>query len=149
KAWIGTPLADVSGYINLVQRTVGELSINGGTISLNAGGSVVDQSGATINVSGGSIAYTGATVQTTKIVSADGHIFDISQATPDRIYQGIYSGSTTVHTKWGVVDTFTNPMANGAYFEPGYIYGGAGGSLSITTPSLALDGHLLGNTITG
>jgi filamentous hemagglutinin len=148
KTWIGTPLADVSGYINLVQRTVGELSINGGTISLNAGGSVVVQQGATVNVSGGSIAYTGATVQTTKVIS-DGHIFDISQATPDRIYQGIYAGSTTVHTKWGVVETFTSPLATGAYFEPGYVSGGKGGSLSITAPSMALDGQLLGTTITG
>ena len=148
KAWTGTPLADVSGYINLVERTVGELSINGGTISLNAGGSVVVQSGATINVSGGSIAYSGATVQTTKVIS-DGHIFDISQATPDRIYQGIYAGSTTVHTKWGIVDNFKSALASGAYFEPGYVYGGLGGGLSINAPSMALDGQLLGNTITG
>src|SRR5262249_24943627 len=106
-SWIGTPLADVRGYVNLVQRTVGELSINGGTISLNAGRSVVVQPGATINVSGGSIAYTGATVQTTKVIS-DGHIFDISQATPDRIYDGIYNGFTIVHPKWGIVQTFTS-----------------------------------------
>ncbi|HEX4638344.1 MAG TPA: filamentous hemagglutinin N-terminal domain-containing protein, partial [Chthoniobacterales bacterium] len=149
KTWIGTPLADVSGYINLVQRTVGELSINGGKISLNAGGSVVVQQGATLNVSGGSINYAGAMVQTTKIVTADGHIFDISQATPDRIYSGIYTGATTVHTKWGIVDTFTSPLASGAYFEPGYISGGAGGSLNITAPSMALDGAMLGTTITG
>src|SRR5262249_55277030 len=149
KAWIGTPLADVRGYINLVQRTVGELSFNGGTISLNAGGSVVVQQGATLNVSGGSIDYAGATVQTTKIVAADGHIFDISQATPDRIYQGIYTGSTTVHTKWGIVDRFTSPLATGAYFERGYIFGGKGGSLTITAPSMALDGTMLGTVMIG
>lgn len=148
RSWIGTPLADVSGYVNLVQRTVGELSINGGTISLNAGGSVVVQSGANINVSGGSINYAGALVQTTKVIS-DGHIFDISQATPDRIYDGIYNGFTIVHPKWGIVQTFTSPLATGAFFEPGYIFGGRGGSIAIMAPSMALDGQLLGATIAG
>src|SRR5215467_13664052 len=146
--WIGTPLANVSGYINLVGRTVGELSINGGTISLNAGGSAVVQPGATLNVSGGSIAYTGAMVQTTKVLS-DGHIFDISQATPDRVYDGIYNGFTVVHPKWGIVQTFASPLADGAYFEGGYTYGGLGGGLSVTAPSMAVDGQFLGNTITG
>src|SRR5262249_31596455 len=146
--WIGTPLANVSGYINLVGRTVGELSINGGTISLNAGGSAVVQPGATLNVSGGSIAYTGAMVQTTKVLS-DGHIFDISQSTPDRVYDVIYNGFTVVHSKWGIVDTFASPLENGAYFEAGYIYGGLGGGLSITAPAMALDGQFLGNTVTG
>src|SRR5262249_18282396 len=32
--WVGTPLADVSGYVNLVQRNVGELTIGGGTVNL-------------------------------------------------------------------------------------------------------------------
>ncbi|HEX4201391.1 MAG TPA: hypothetical protein VHY59_07725, partial [Chthoniobacterales bacterium] len=36
-----------------------------------------------------------------------------------------------------------------AYFEPGYIYGGLGGGVSITAPGMALDGQFLGNTITG
>src|SRR5262249_492150 len=76
-------------------------------------------------------------------------IFDISQATPDRIYDGIYNGFTIVHPKWGIVQTFTSPLATGAYFEPGYIFGGLGGSLSITAPAMALDGQVLGATIAG
>src|ERR1019366_2913552 len=55
--WVGTPLADASGYANLIQRSVGELTTAGGTVSLDAGESVVMQPGATINVSGGWINY--------------------------------------------------------------------------------------------
>ena len=56
--WIGTPLADTSGYVALIDRTVGELTTGGGNVSLTAGDSVVIQPGATVNVSGGWINYT-------------------------------------------------------------------------------------------
>ncbi|HZP60896.1 MAG TPA: filamentous hemagglutinin N-terminal domain-containing protein, partial [Opitutaceae bacterium] len=48
QTWIGTPLGDASGYVNLMQRTAGELTTNGGTVSLNAGDSVVMQPGSTV-----------------------------------------------------------------------------------------------------
>ncbi len=146
--FVGTPLADLSGFVALVQRTVGELTVAGGHVSLTAGGSVILQPGATVNVSGGSINYSGADVQTTKVIS-DGRIFDISQATPDRIYQGIYTGSTEAHPKWGIFQTTTNQLVNGSQFEPGYTQGGNGGTLSISAASMALDGTLLGATIVG
>jgi filamentous hemagglutinin family protein len=149
KPWVGTPLADVSGYVNLVQRTVGELTTAGGTVSLNAGNSVVMQAGSRVDVSGGSINYTGANVPTTHVLDTTGHIFDISQATPDRIYVGIVNGFTDIHSKWGLVNTFQNPLQAGLQFEPGYVQGGRGGSLSITAPSMALDGKLAGSTVTG
>ena len=84
--YVGTPLADVSGYVNLVQRTVGELTTVGGTVSLSAGNSVVLQKGSLVDVSGGWINFTGGMVRTTQVTSG-GNIFDISQATPDRVYR--------------------------------------------------------------
>src|SRR5258707_6430191 len=103
----------------------------------------------TINVSGGSINYQGAMVQTTKVVTADGQVLDISKATPDQVYQGIYTGFTTTSTKWGVTQTFTNPLQTGAYYQTGYVQGAKGGSLTINTPAAALDGSLYGNITTG
>ncbi len=146
--WVGTPLADTSGYVALVQRSVGELTTAGGNVSLTAGDSVVIQPGATVNVSGGSINYTGAFVETTKVVSG-GQIFDISQATPDRIYQGIYVGGVENHPKWGISETTTNQLATSGQYEDGYIQGGNGGSLTISASSMALDGQLLGTTVVG
>ncbi len=150
KTWVGTPLADISGYVNNIQRTVGELTIAGGTVDLNAGGSVVVQTGAEINTSGGWINYTGATLETTKLVAGN-RIFDIADATPDIAYTGILpSGSNTTSFKWGVVDQFNNPVRpSGPYFDPGYLHGANGGKLSITAPSVALDGRFIGRTTPG
>ncbi len=146
--WIGTPLADTSGYVALVQRSVGELTTDAGNVTLTAGDSVVIQPGATVNVSGGWINYTGALVETTKVISG-GQIFDISQATPDRIYQGIYGGGVESHPKWGIFETSTSPLVSSGQFEAGYLRGGNGGSFTISAPSMALDGRLLGTTIVG
>jgi filamentous hemagglutinin len=70
KEWVGTPLADLTGYVNIIQRNVGELTIKGGSVSLNAGGSVVMQNGSEINTSAGWINYKGGTVRTTKLERA-------------------------------------------------------------------------------
>ncbi|MBS0631602.1 MAG: filamentous hemagglutinin family protein [Verrucomicrobia bacterium] len=149
KTWVGTPLADTSGYVALIERTVGELTTAGGTVNLNAGGSVVLQSGSKIDVSGGWTNFQAATVQTTQVI-ADGHVYDISQATPDRVYQGIYTGaSSTANPRWGATDTTTNPLLPGVRVEPGYVQGANGGSLNITAPSMALDGTLQGGTVSG
>src|SRR5262249_51750295 len=137
-----------SGYAALVDRTVGELTTNGGTVNLKAGGSVVVQPTAKVDVSGGWINYAGGTVETTKLI-ADGRLIDISQATPDRVYDGIYTGtSTTSSAKWGVTNTTTNPQL-AANFEAGYIQGGNGGALNITAPAMALDGAMQGTTVAG
>ena len=146
--WVGTPLADVSGYVNLVQRTVGELTTSGGTVSLNAGNSVVLQPGSLIDVSGGWVNFTGGMVHTTEVISG-GNLFDISQATPDRVYSGIANGYTVSYPKYGVTQTFSNAMPGNMRYEAGFTQGGGGGNLQITAPSMALDGQFLATTVTG
>jgi filamentous hemagglutinin family protein len=150
QAWIGTPLANLTGYLNLIQRTVAELTTAGGSVTLNSGGSVILQKGSTVDVSGGWIRYGGGVVQTTRLLEGN-QIIDIANATPDQIYTGIYNPKfTTTHSKWGVTQTFTNPLSlNGAHYESAYIEGKAGGSIAIQAPSMALDGTLTGNTIVG
>lgn len=146
--WVGTPLANTTGYIALVDRTVGQLTTGGGSVSLQAGTSVVFQPGSSVNVSGGWVNYAGGEVATTKLL-ADGRVLDISQATPDRIYDGTYSGSTTSSSaKWGVADTTSNPQLSST-FEPAYVQGGNAGKLTITAPAMALDGNLLGAAFAG
>ncbi|MES2705649.1 MAG: filamentous hemagglutinin family protein [Verrucomicrobiota bacterium] len=143
REWVGTPLADLTGYEGLIERTVGELTVAGGSVDIAAGGSVVMQRGSSINVSGGSIEYLGGMVKTSRVWS-DGHLVDIKDATPDRVYGGVFSGtSDEVHPRWGVTRTFTLPLApTGAHFEPTYLHGGDAGSLAISAPGMALDGQL-------
>lgn len=148
--WVGTPLADTSGYVALMERNVGQLTTGGGSVQFNAGGSVVLQSGSEINVSGGWINYAGANVQTSAVVS-NGQVFDISLATPDRVYSGLYKGGASpVDSKWNVAfDGYENTLQAGLHYEAGYLQGGGGGSLSITAPAMALDGGLAGLTVSG
>jgi len=148
--WVGTPLADLGGFANLIQKTVGELTVAGGTVTLSAGKSVVMQRDSQINVSGGSIDYQAGSVKTT-LLSTNGRLVDIRDARPDVLYDGIYGGTTTVQNqKFGVSETFVNSLVPGSTrFEEASTVGAAGGSLAITAPSMALDGVFKGQTITG
>ena len=125
--WVGTPLADASGYINLIQRSVGDLTTAGGTVQMTAGESVIMQPGSTINVSGGWINYQSGAVPVTRLISA-GHAYLASQATPNQVYQSVVTSLE---------------------FEPGYLQGANGGGINITAPAMALDGNLVGNTVSG
>ena len=146
-AWVGTPIGDVSGYVNNVERTVGELTTSGGSITAN-GGNVNFVPGSVLNVAGGWINYAGANVQTTEVVS-NGQILNISQATPNLFYGGIYQGFTTSSPKWGVSQSFINSLLSGSQYDPGYIQGGNGGSIAITAPAATLGGSVYGNTVAG
>ncbi len=150
RAWVGTPLADLRGYLGLVERGVGELTLAGGSIDLAAGGSVALLSGSALDVSGGWRNVEGGMVRTTRLL-AGRQIIDIAEATPDRLYSGLYDGRTTVTSaKWGVSETYRHPFAADLpRFEPGYLEGAAGGKLAITAPSMLLAGTMHGQTVTG
>ena len=150
-AWVGTPLADASGFVGIIQRTAQELTTAGGTVNIAAGGSVVLQHGAGIDVSGGWVNYSGANVQTTRVLY-HGNILNIANALPNVVYSGIFTGTFTQSisaAKWGITETYTSPFMQGIHYEPGYVYGMTGGTISIAAPSMALDGILTGNTVSG
>nr|MCU0749669.1 filamentous hemagglutinin N-terminal domain-containing protein [Akkermansiaceae bacterium] len=148
--WVGTPLANVSGFANLIQRTVGELTVNGGEINIDSGSSVVLREGAKLDVSGGLIHYKAGTVRTTQLITG-GRLVDISTASPDVVYDGIFDGSFTVsNPKFGVNDVYFGALApDGSRFEAASDQGGNGGTLSITAPEMALDGSFIGKTYAG
>ena len=111
REWVGTPLADLTGYLGLIQRDVSQLTVAGGDLIISAGDSAVVRDGSIIDVSGGWTNFKGATVASTRVFQ-DGKLVDISDATPDRVYSGIYSATSTVsNPKWGVVDVFRHALA--------------------------------------
>jgi len=148
--WIGTPLANVSGFANLIQRSVGQLTVAGGEVTISAGGSVVLQAGSNISVSGGSTQFEGGLVRTSKLITG-GRLVDIASASPDLTYDGIFDGSfNEANAKFGVSNVFNGVLTPADLrFEAGYTDGAAGGKLSISAPSMALDGSLVGITTTG
>lgn len=148
--WIGTPLADVSGFANLIQRSVGQLTVAGGSVTISAGDSVVMQEGSNIDVSGGSTLFESGMIRTTQLMTG-GHLVDIGNASPEVIYDGIYDGSFDAsNDKFGVSNVYNGVLAPAGYrYEEGYTEGASGGKLSISASSMALDGGFSGSTVVG
>lgn len=147
--WYGTPLADLSGYVGIIQRTVGELTTAGGNVTVAAGGSFVLQTGARLDVSGGWINFQGSDVQTTRLL-VSGQAIDISQADPNIAYDGVYNGTaSSTDTRYNVTQTSAAMWRGNSYYDQGYLKGAAGGTLGITAPAMALDGELLGLSVSG
>jgi filamentous hemagglutinin family protein len=125
----GTPIGDVSAYTAQIRRSASERTAAGGTIDLRSEGDVVIRQEARLDVSGGWLDYTAGTVQTTKLLTAEGQLLDISQATPERLYQKAFLGAAQV--------------------EAGYREGKDAGGVQINARAIALDGTLLGSAVAG
>lgn len=148
--WIGTPLGDATGLANIIERNVAQLTTRGGTIEITAGTAVNLAAGSEINVSGGYTRNEGGIANTSRLIRG-AQILDISAATPDVVYDGLFQESTTsTSSKWGITKEYRKALSPLARFkEATYIEGAAGGSLKLTAPSVQLAGNVIGNTVTG
>lgn len=147
--WRGTPLADVSGDLGTVQRSLGERNLTGGTVRLVSQGDVVLSDGSAIDLSGGSIRFLDGYIKTTQLLT-NGRVVDIGAADPNRAYQGIANGYVLEHPRWGVAETFAGFANTGqGRFERGYVQGHDAGSLSVIAPRAVLDGTLTAEVVAG
>ncbi|MTD94380.1 filamentous hemagglutinin N-terminal domain-containing protein [Hyphomicrobium sp. xq] len=155
--WQGTPLADASGWVGLTERSLEERMMNGAPISIssaNGAANLVQAQGSIIDVSGGYLTYTPGFVRVSQVITADGRIISVSSAdaTPDRRYIGIVDdGWTRHHARWGVTQTYHMPLGSAptGYTDPGYIQGGAGGSLTLQVASAVLGGEIRSSIVHG
>ena len=149
-AWIGTPLADVSGYIGVSKTDLAELSTVGGSIFLTSSGSLITRQGSLLDVSGGSVRYSDGWNATTKLRGADGRIYDIADATPDQVFVGFANGFTRGNAHQNIIQTWTNPLRPGRYFEKGYTEGRAAGAIQMyAAEAIVLEGGYWGGVIVG
>ncbi|WP_447787571.1 two-partner secretion domain-containing protein [Variovorax boronicumulans] len=91
--WVGTPLADVTGWIGVGKTDLRELSADAGSIMLRAGGAVITRAGSLLDISGGSVRYSDGMNTATKLAGANGGIYTMSSAMPDMEYTGLAAGS--------------------------------------------------------
>lgn len=147
----GTPLAAyASEETSQIVRTAAELTSAGGTVKLVSTGDVVMKSGAKVDLSGGWVNYTGANIKTTTLIS-DGVVYNIANASPDRIYRGISGTYTDKHNKWGTSETYTT-LAGGdirGRWDPGYVEGKSAGSLTVLAPHAVVDGDIVARIVAG
>jgi len=147
-ARVGTPLADVSGALATIPKSIAERTSQGGTVAFNSEGDVVVATGAVIDVSGGKVQYEAGVVQTTQLMRADGRLVDISKADPNERYIALINPTSTVrYDRWGVVETVRG-VSIGRY-EPGYVEGRSAGLLSFAAPNMVLNGTFVGAVTTG
>jgi filamentous hemagglutinin family protein len=142
----GTPLANIDGVAGQIGRTVAERTSAGGRVTVRSEGDIVLREGATVDVSGGSIRYENGYINTTKLYS-QGRFYDISEADPNRIYEGTADTFVKRYEKWGVTETFL-AFSRGE-FERGYVEGSNAGTAEFASQQLVLDGAVLGGTIAG
>ncbi len=145
--WVGTPLADITGAIQAVNRTVDERSVEGGTITIRSQGDVIVSAGATLDISGGRKDYEAGVIHTTKLVS-DGKLYDIGAADPNRHYDGIAGQYTQSSAKWGQSKTWSMLGEVGTY-SAAFTQGADAGQLNIDTSRMILDGKVRADVVKG
>ncbi|MCA3133744.1 MAG: filamentous hemagglutinin family protein [Rhodocyclaceae bacterium] len=143
----GTPLADVSGYTAQIGRTVGERTATGGSVTLRSEGDVILREGSLVDVSGGSIRYTDGLAAETRLMGADGRVYGLSEARPDRVYTGFADRYVVGSQKWGTQVLFQTGRDRN--LQPGYVEGRSAGSITLNARSLVLDGELRGVALPG
>jgi filamentous hemagglutinin family protein len=148
--WVGSPIGNLSGWLNTIKRDVSERNLNGGSVQLYSQGDVILAAGSRVDVSGGAIHYTDGFVSTTALLGADGKVYDIGAADRDLQYVGIAGAGTMSLTnqRWGVTETFQVQGQQGR-FEAGYVEGKDAGAIGISGQRVVLDGDLVGGVAAG
>lgn len=127
----GTPAANVSGWLNLVEHTLAELNTAGGTVNVSADGAIIQRPGSKINVDGGWVDYLPGYVNTTKLQFND-KLVDI--------------GSAATNTLYSAAVNQPNGPDN---YEAGYRQGSSAGTVKFSAPILVLQGDLSGQATAG
>jgi filamentous hemagglutinin family protein len=147
--WVGSPILNLSGDISLIPRTVDQLMTSGGTITLS-GNEVMTANGSLLNLNGGYVHYLGGMVDTTRLVDTSGAIVPIGEASPYDTYVGVAGQFVATHPRWGVTQTWLNPLLSGGAYEGDYIVGGNAGTLNVFASSaMVLDGTITAQAFGG
>ena len=152
--WVGTPLADASGVIGKVGRSIRQLMTSGGTVSLStdvgsagiiaSGQGVMTNGGSVINVAGGQIAFQQGWVPNTRLIGMDGRLYSMENADPNMTYAGVAGQFTVKHSRWGVTETWS--MLS---YSPGYTEGHDAGGVNIATVTPQLGGTMYFGAVAG
>jgi filamentous hemagglutinin family protein len=151
--WVGSPVLNVSGYVNNVPRTVDELMIRSGNIAFNQ--NAIIRTGAQLRLEGGFLNYLPGYIATPRLQAANGLLYDIASADPNVAYTGFAGVFNSEHARWGVTETYTTSplLANMGRWDPGFISGGDAGTLSFgqsdNNYNLILDGDVSAHAYAG
>lgn len=147
----GTPIADITGALDRIARSVAERSTSGGSLAIASEGDALLAKGARIDLSGGSVRYRSGYVNTSILIGPDGRTaVDIGNADPNVRYSGLIEPFTRTYTgsNLAVSSKIVGPAQGGKY-ESGYVEGKSAGTLDIRAAALALDAEMQAAAING
>ncbi|MEW6436329.1 MAG: filamentous hemagglutinin family protein [Pseudomonadota bacterium] len=157
ETWVGSPLFASSGkgYLEEIPESINELLSRGGSFTVAKGNGIanfsdfIQEPGSLIDVSGGFIQFAGTTVDTTRLLGADGQVYDIGSADPTISYSSIAGQFVVDHAHWGITEYYSTPLSRRSYYQPGYIDGVSAGSVSVSAVNPILEGDIVGSIVTG
>jgi hypothetical protein len=146
-------LLEVGGYLNNTAHTIGEWTAVGGTITLS-GKEVVAEKGAVFDISGGSIDYKAGYVRSTRVLGADGRMYDVRNAPAGMSFVSIGDSFSRNHERWGsqYAEVYANPLfsrANTLRWEEGYSVGRDAGKLILSAPTAVMEAAILAGVVNG
>ena len=161
-AWVGSPLVDVAALFGQTPVTAAELMTRGGDISISVSlattpslpvpdnlSTINIARGAVLDFSGGWVHYNAGTIRSSKLLTRDGRVVDISQADPNDDFVAVGDGFTEIQAAFGVSTSFANQLLQGDRFQSAYDEGRDAGSLSIFAPTARVEGTLFGQAFAG
>lgn len=140
----------LDGYRGAVARTVAEKAAVGGELNITSTGSVIQRQGATIDASGGGYRYDSGMANLSRLLGADGKIYEIGSAPEQLRYTQQLDNFQQKSERWGQTTNIANPLGRVGTFQDAYAEGKAGGKVTITSRAgVVLDGALKGGVTVG
>ena len=139
-------LLEVSGYLGLAQRNIDQRLSNGGAVNIFSTGDAIVRPGSFIDISGGSLVHQAGYVSKSRLIGADGRLYDINQAPADMPYVGVCCEFSVDHSRWGVTEVYSS---NNARYENEYIEGRAAGAITLTARAAEFDATVNAATVSG
>jgi filamentous hemagglutinin family protein len=152
-AWVdvvkGSNVGNLTDYYLNMPKNARDLSIWGGSISITAPdktdpatarnytlGDLIISKCAEFNLSGGKVSYSGSAPASTKLIGADGRVYDISNAPKWLSYTGILGKSVKSYGKFGnevlIGKSFGGHLLHQQNSLADRIVGGSAGSLTLS-----------------
>ncbi|UBS33867.1 filamentous hemagglutinin family protein [Altererythrobacter sp. N1] len=146
-------LLEVGGYLGNMEHGIGEWTAIGGTIAL-AAKEVIAQEGAVFDISGGSLDYQAGWVRSSRIMGADGKLYDIGRAPAGMEMIAYGNAFTQKHERWGeaYTEVYSHPLFSSrsyARWEDGYSVGRDAGRLILSAPTVLMEGEVVAEVING
>jgi len=149
----GTPLGNISELVaGSIERNASERFSAGGDINILSQGGVLLAENSEINIHGGKVTYNEGYVTTSRLVASNREIVDITEADPNRVYQGVFGQETIISPRWGENSERSWSLFGGSgitrYYSQ-YSEGQDGGNFNLQTYAAVLDHTLVAGTDNG